>query len=285
MPFILQHIRFCSRSLCRFSWQRFILVTVGVISLELSYQGIGLALDCPNQPQQTVKDLEVVVNAAVAKIGPVSGGELKTKTKIATQVILGKLPNADRVYLEQMMFASYCSSLRDDRAISESQKANRLNEYIGTVRKTIQQQNLKTKQPTKVSPPITQPGKENESGTRPRVVPPALTLPQSEMKQPEAEKPCEQSLVGLKRRPDIFLPHWRAAVKSLRENRLIYDLQNLFEVWGRILVGLTGKDLILEATFTLKCLEDRGELRMEPLGTSGRYWGENFENQRIIFNP
>lgn len=90
-----------------------------------------------------------------------------------------------------------------------------------------------------------------------------MPLTPPETKQPEAEKPYEQSLVGLKRRPEVFLPAWRAVVNSLRRNRLIHDLQNLFEVWGRIPVGLTGKDLIHEATFTLKCMGDVGELRME----------------------
>jgi len=131
------------------------LIALGVIALGIGYQGVSLALECPKVPEQTSKDWEVEVNAAVAKIGPVSGGELKTKTKNATQDILGKLPNADKVYLEQMLFATYCSALRDDKALSESQKAQRLNEYIGEVRKTIQQQAPKAKQS----------GKEKGSGS------------------------------------------------------------------------------------------------------------------------
>ena len=112
---------------------RQLLIALGVIALGMGYQGVALALECPKVPEQTIKDWEVEVNAAVAKIGPVSGGELKTKTKNATQDILGKLPNADRVYLEQMLFATYCSALRDDKVLLESQKAQRLNEYIGEV--------------------------------------------------------------------------------------------------------------------------------------------------------
>ncbi|MEO5863579.1 MAG: hypothetical protein ABIQ79_00875 [Nitrospiraceae bacterium] len=78
---------------------RLLLIRLGVFALGIGYQGVALALDCPKVPEQTIKDLEVEVNAAVAKIGPVSGGELKTKAKNATQDILGKLPNADKVYL------------------------------------------------------------------------------------------------------------------------------------------------------------------------------------------
>jgi hypothetical protein len=87
----------------------------------------------------------------------------------------------------------------------------------------------------------------------------------------------------LKRRPEAFVPGWLSVLNRLRKERNTYDLQNLFEVWGRIPVCLTGKDLIHEATFTLNCTEKNGELKLETLGITGRYWGENFENQRIIF--
>jgi hypothetical protein len=41
------------------------------------------------------------------------------------------------VYLEQMLFSAYCSALRDDRSISEGEKANRLQAYAREVRGTI----------------------------------------------------------------------------------------------------------------------------------------------------
>ena len=71
-------------------------------------------------------------------------------------------------------------------------------------------------------------------------------------------------------------------MERLRDERTTYDLRNLFEVWGRIPVGLTGKDLIQEAAYTLKCLEEEGLLKMEKPGVNSTYWGENFENQTII---
>ena len=80
-----------------------------------------------------------------------------------------------------------------------------------------------------------------------------------------------------------FIPNWFSHIDRFRQERNTHDLQNLFEAWGRIPVGLTGKDLIHEALFTLNCLDKEGEIRMEKLGTPGRYWGENFENQMIIF--
>jgi len=80
-----------------------------------------------------------------------------------------------------------------------------------------------------------------------------------------------------------FVPNWVTHINRLHKERNAQDLQFLFEGWGRIPVGLTGKDLINEATFTLNCMVKEGEIWMEKLGTDGRYWGENFENQRIIF--
>lgn len=60
---------------------RLLLMGLGVIALGIGFQGVALALLCPEQPKQISKDFEGEVNAEVAKIGPVSGGGLKLKTK------------------------------------------------------------------------------------------------------------------------------------------------------------------------------------------------------------
>ena len=94
---------------------------------------------------------------------------------------------------------------------------------------------------------------------------------------------CEGGITTLKRRPEQFVSHWISALNSLRNTRTSYDLQNLFEVWGRVPVGLTGKDLVEEATFTISCLEKEGYLKVEKLDAPGHYWGVIFENQKIAF--
>ena len=86
-----------------------------------------------------------------------------------------------------------------------------------------------------------------------------------------------------KRLASKFVPNWVSHINRLRKERNPHDMQNLFEGWGRIPVGLTGKDLITEATFTLNCMEQAGELKLATLGATGGCWGENFENQMIIF--
>ena len=99
--------------------------------------GFSFALDCPKMPEQINKDWEVEVNASIVKLGSIKGGELRTKTSNVTKDLLGKIPNAGKVYLEQMMYSAYCSALRDDKIIKESEKANLLRQYNREVRKTI----------------------------------------------------------------------------------------------------------------------------------------------------
>jgi hypothetical protein len=120
-----------------------------IVTLVTAIYGTAFALDCPNYPAQTTKDWQVEVEGAVAKIGPVRGGEIKTQTRNATQDLLGRLPDAGKLYLEQMMFAAYCSALRDDKTISESRKAQLLREYGVEVRNVVSQQ----RQPSTVAKP------------------------------------------------------------------------------------------------------------------------------------
>jgi uncharacterized protein len=51
---------------------------------------------------------------------------------------MGKLPGADRLYLEQMMFSAYCSALGGDKIISESAKARLILEYRRELRKNLE---------------------------------------------------------------------------------------------------------------------------------------------------
>jgi hypothetical protein len=108
-----------------------------VLLIAILMPAVASGLECPSMPQQTQKDLEVEVRAAVGKIGPARGAELETKTKAVTRDLMGKLPQADKVYLQQMMFAAYCSALRDDKSISETEKGKRIKAYNDQVLKTL----------------------------------------------------------------------------------------------------------------------------------------------------
>lgn len=103
----------------------------------LTLAATAFALDCPAPPAQTHKDWDTQVRAEVGKIGPVSGAQLETRVRSVTRDLMTRLPGADRVYLEQMMFAAYCSALRADRTLAESAKARLILEYRRELRASL----------------------------------------------------------------------------------------------------------------------------------------------------
>ncbi|MBW8848230.1 MAG: ankyrin repeat domain-containing protein [Burkholderiales bacterium] len=109
----------------------------GVLALGCLTATAALALDCPPMPQQVSRDAEVEVRVGVRGLGTASGPELTTRTRQLGNDLLGRLPQADRVYLEQMMFASYCSALRGDAALSEAERESRVKAYARELRTTL----------------------------------------------------------------------------------------------------------------------------------------------------
>jgi ankyrin repeat protein len=97
----------------------------------------AMALDCPQMPRQAQQDWVAEVKIAVGKIGSAAGPELTTRTQKATSDLLGKLPRADKVYLEQMMFASYCSTVRDNPELAEAERERRVQGYVRQLRQTL----------------------------------------------------------------------------------------------------------------------------------------------------
>ena len=158
------------------------------------------AIECPRMPEQTNADWGVEVEAAVGRIGPAKGAELAIRTKSATLNLLGRLPEADRVYLEQMMYAGYCSALKADTKMPESEKASLIRAYNKEVRSTIRQQASDSApmrpapvrptspvpaKPHLVQPPASRPSAANvsDSGTQDtsaraqQITPPTVTPP------------------------------------------------------------------------------------------------------------
>jgi hypothetical protein len=87
------------------------------------------ALECPEPPRQTQKDWDTQIKAEVGRIGPLRGAELQTRVQTVTHDLLTRLPGADKLYVEQMMFSAYCSALRDDPQMSEGDKARQILDY------------------------------------------------------------------------------------------------------------------------------------------------------------
>ena len=104
----------------------------GVLAVVLTLACIATparAMECPEPPVQSRKDWDSEVKAEVGRIGPVRGAQLETRVRTATRDLMGRLPGADRVYLEQMMFAAYCTALRDDPKMSEAEKSRQILDY------------------------------------------------------------------------------------------------------------------------------------------------------------
>jgi len=110
-----------------------------------------------------------------------------------------------------------------------------------------------------------------------------LTLQPERLNSVVLPDQCRRDGSFLKQRAEVVFPTWVAILKSLRQKRNSYDLQNLLEVNGRPLVGQTGKDLVDEASFTIKCLEGEGALRLNSTGARGMWWGQSFDNLKIEY--
>jgi hypothetical protein len=103
---------------------------------------------------------------------------------------------------------------------------------------------------------------------------------------PQLMRACRQPIDGLKRPTEEIFQSWIPVVQALRKKRVASerDLLNLYSLKMRYRDDPNdAEDLFREAAFTLKCLEDEGELRIEALGTTKTYWGKDFKNQKVIF--
>lgn len=105
-----------------------------IFTLLALYSGCVFSIECPQQPKQTSSEISVDVNASVGRLKSIGVGELKAKIYKEQKDLLGKYPNADKLYLETMFFSSYCSMLNES-SISEKEKLNRIELYRGFILK------------------------------------------------------------------------------------------------------------------------------------------------------
>ncbi|MGY0194404.1 ankyrin repeat domain-containing protein [Leptothrix sp. BB-4] len=95
------------------------------------------ALQCPEMPKQASRDAEVEVRVGVRLLGDAKGPELEARARQLTTDLMGRLPRADRVYLEQMLFAAYCSAVRDNAALTEGEREARVLAYRREMQKAL----------------------------------------------------------------------------------------------------------------------------------------------------
>lgn len=108
----------------------------GILIAVLAFSNESHSLECPEIPKQISTDVDANINIAVGSLGKAKAGDISGKATTVTRDLLGKLPGANVVYLEQMMYATYCSSLRDSK-ISEEEKSKRLLDAATGVRAAV----------------------------------------------------------------------------------------------------------------------------------------------------
>lgn len=112
--------------------------------LLIAWPAATLAIQCPRPVEQVSGDWQIEVDGALAKIARLSGLELKAQVSTTTRDLLSRMPEAAKVYLDHMMFSAYCTALRDDKTISEAEKAKALKQYILDVYGVVQAERQRT---------------------------------------------------------------------------------------------------------------------------------------------
>jgi hypothetical protein len=83
----------------------------------------------PNKITQVTHDVLVDVNAGVGSLGKVQAGQLGIKTGVVAKNLFDKYPNTDRILIAQMMAATYCPMIRDDKALKDAEKRHLWSEF------------------------------------------------------------------------------------------------------------------------------------------------------------
>lgn len=90
----------------------------------------------------------------------------------------------------------------------------------------------------------------------------------------------------IERYPDRFISHWIALINSVRIEGPKPNLQKVIQNYGRLRVaGPSMKELVAEATFTLRSLASEGYVRIKDAPTQGGFHGVGFDNLEFEFVP
>jgi hypothetical protein len=87
------------------------------------------ALECPTASDPAETKVKGQIDASVGKLLRLTGAQLEAGAVYETRNLLGELPQADKVFLQRLMLAVYCSSLRDDKGLTETEKGERIRRY------------------------------------------------------------------------------------------------------------------------------------------------------------
>jgi hypothetical protein len=97
----------------------------------------SFALECVPAPESAGRKLKLEISAALGRLGPLRAADGSVKVEKTANELVSKLNNPDLAIAEGVMFAAYCSALRDDRTISELEKSKYIADYAVAVREAI----------------------------------------------------------------------------------------------------------------------------------------------------
>lgn len=89
-------------------------------------------IPCPPMPDKITQvnhDVQSDVQLGIGSLGKLQAGQLGVKTDVIAKNLFDKYPNADRVIVVQMMAATYCPMIRDDKTLKDGEKRQLWSEF------------------------------------------------------------------------------------------------------------------------------------------------------------
>ena len=90
-------------------------------------------IECPTQPVQISSNSKILVESSMGQIKAIKLPNLKVALNNIKNDLIEKLPNADKVFINQMIFSAYCSSIRDDKFTSNIEKSKKIMDFYNSI--------------------------------------------------------------------------------------------------------------------------------------------------------
>ena len=97
-----------------------------------SFAQASRPIECPPAPTEINRDVRNTFEAGVGRILGLKAAELRNETTVVARQLLAQVPNADRVYVAQMMTSVFCQQLSSS-SISHSEKLDRIGEFTNRI--------------------------------------------------------------------------------------------------------------------------------------------------------
>jgi hypothetical protein len=93
-------------------------------------------IPCPEMPDKITQvnhDVRSDVDVGIGSLGKLKAGQVGVQTDVVAKNLFDKYPNIDRIVVVQMMAATYCPMIRDDRTLKDSDKRRLWSEFSDRV--------------------------------------------------------------------------------------------------------------------------------------------------------